>query len=406
MVGIDFNSSVNFGQYTFTDSLKGLANARWTDCFLATDGLPAQETIRQVCLSLPRQLSNKDFFLFRSVPMYGIRSANVPTEPSRYRNLSTSNATQALSLWHPRKHLTNHSGQSKRKSQLENLCRLRPSADREGAKALRQRRFCHSAKTHCVCSRFNNHRFVPVSVSMGKVSQVQSRSQSTRVNGPQGLYTLFYPHYRRKSPRRKHPRRSCFRAGCNLHHGSRLLRLRSSLYLYSKPFDFYHKSQKQSGLSPSLLSQGRQSHRFAMRPDNKTQRILCMAGLSCRTSSNRLLRPGDKQKIRIPNKQFFIAGSDGRSTIQVPLADRNLLQMDQAIPANQNIFRHHQERGEDPNLDCHQRLRSYSNSQETTPNRAGFGRNHANSQHRAFRASADGTSTYEKCISKPKSCIS
>jgi len=31
MIGIDFNLPLNFGQYTFTDLLKGLANAYRTD---------------------------------------------------------------------------------------------------------------------------------------------------------------------------------------------------------------------------------------------------------------------------------------------------------------------------------------------------------------------------------------
>ena len=35
MVDIDFNLALNFGQYIFTNSLKGLANALWMNGFLA-----------------------------------------------------------------------------------------------------------------------------------------------------------------------------------------------------------------------------------------------------------------------------------------------------------------------------------------------------------------------------------
>jgi len=166
------------------------------------------------------------------------------------------------------------------------------------------------------------------------------------------------PHYRRESPRCKYPRRTGFRTRCNLHNGPWLPRFRSSFYLYSKPFNFYHESQKQFRLSPSLLSQVRQKHRFAMRPNDKTQWLLCIAGLSCCSSSNQLLRQRDKQKIRIFNKQLYSAGFDNCITLQMPLADRNIFQMDQAIPAYQDVLWHHQERCEDSNLDCHQRLRS------------------------------------------------
>ena len=406
MVGVDFNSFITFSQYTFTDSLKGLADAHRTDCFLTTDGLSSKEAIRQIRSPISRQLSSKNFFLFRSVSVYGVRSDNISTEPSRHRDLPKGDATKTLPLWYTRKNLTNHFGQSKRKPRLENLCRFRPGADREGAKALRQRRFRHSAKTHRLCSRFDHHRFMSIAVSMGKISQAQSRGQGSHANGPERLYTLVYPHYRRKRARCKYPRRSCFRAGCNLHNGSWLPRLRSSLYLYSKPFHFYYQSQKQFGLSPSLLSQGRQNHRFAMRPNNKTQWLLCVTGLSCSTSSNRLLRHRYKEKIRIPNKQLLATGINSCSTLQMSLADRNLLQMDQAIPSNQNIFRRHRECGKNPNLDCHQRLRSCSDSQERTPNRAESKRNLANTQHYAFRTSAYATNTYKNYIAKSKPWVS
>ncbi len=121
-----------------------------------------------------------------------------------------------------------------RASELENLCRFRPGADRQGSKALCQRRFRYSAKTRRLCSGLN----------------------------------------------------------------------------------FYYKSQKQFGLSTSVPSQGRQKHRFAVRPNDKTQRLLRVAGLSCRASANQLLRHRDKQKIRISNQQLCTAGSDNCPTLQ------------------------------------------------------------------------------------------
>ena len=106
------------------------------------------------------------------------------------------------------------------------------------------------------------------------------------------------------------------------------------------------------------------------------------------------------QKVHISNEQFHAAGLNNCTALQMPMADRNLLQMDQAIPANQNIFRHNRERGEDANLDCHQRLRFGGDCQEGTENRAEFGRNPANSQHCTFRESPYYTSTYEKYFAK------
>jgi len=196
MVGIDFNSSVSFGQYAFTESLKGMANAHWTDCFLTTNGFSSQKTIRQMCSPISRQLSSKDFFLFRSIPVHGFRSDNVSAEPSRHRDLSESDATKALPLRYPRKCFTQYPGKRKRASQLENICRLRSNLDKQSSKALCQRRLRYSVKTHRLCSGFDDHRFMPVTVSMGKISPTQSRSQGAHANGAEGFYTLFYPHYR------------------------------------------------------------------------------------------------------------------------------------------------------------------------------------------------------------------
>jgi len=134
--------------------------------------------------------------------------------------------------------------------------------------------------------------------------------------------------------------------------------------------------------------------------------FLCFTGLSCRSSTDWLFRHRDRQKVYIPNKQFYSASLDNCSTLQMPLADRNLFQMDQTISANQDVLRNFRECCEDSNLDCHQRLRSGRNRQERTRNRPEFGRNLANSQHCTFRESPYYTSTYEKCFARQKESVS
>jgi len=402
MIGIDFNLPLNFGQYTFTDLLKGLANAYRTDRFLTTVRFSSQKTIRQMRSKTSRQLSDKNLFMFRSIPLYGLCPDNLSTKSSRHRNLSAGNATKTLSLRHTRECFPNHAGKGKRKSRLANICRVRSSSNKQSPKALRQRRLRPSTEPRGLCVGFNHHRFMSFTVSMGKISQTQSSGQGTYVDGLKRLYTHVYPHYRRKSPRCKYPRRSCFRTWCHLRYGSRIPRLRSPLYFYSKPFNFCHESQKQFRLSPSLLSQGRQNNWPSVRPDNNAQRFLCITGLSCCSSSNQLLRYRDKQKVHISNKQLYSAGLDNCSTLQVPLADRNLFQMDQTVPANQDVLRHQYQCGKNSNLDSHQHLRSGCNRQERTQNRAEFERNFANSQHYTFSESSYYASTYEKSFAKWK----
>jgi len=125
MTVIDFNSLVDFGQNIFLATSKGLANVHWKNSFLTTDRLSAKARIRQMRSPIPRQLSDKNFFLPRSVSLYGFCTDNISTESSRHRNLFASNAIQTLPLWHPRKNFSQHPGKGKRESRLANIHRLR-----------------------------------------------------------------------------------------------------------------------------------------------------------------------------------------------------------------------------------------------------------------------------------------
>ena len=72
MTGIDLKSPIDFGRKTFTDSLKGSANVHRANSFLTTVRLSSQKTIRQMRSTISGQPSNKNFFLFRSIPLYGL----------------------------------------------------------------------------------------------------------------------------------------------------------------------------------------------------------------------------------------------------------------------------------------------------------------------------------------------
>ena len=406
MVGFDLKSPINSGCETFTDLLKGPANVRRTNSLLTTVRLSASKTIRQMCSPISRQPSNKNLFMFRPIPVHDFCPDNLSTESSGHRDLFKSDAVKALPLRNTRQCFTQHFSKCKRASKLENIRRFCTGLNKQSSNTLRQRRLRSSAESRSLCSGFNHHRFMSVTFSMGKISQTQGCGQGTYTDGLKRLYTHVYPHYRRKSPRCKYSRLPGLGAWGDLCNGPRIPRLRSSFHLYSKSFHFRHKTQKQFQLSSALLSQGRQSNRFAMRPNNKTQRFLCIAGLPCGSSPHRLFRYRNKQKVHLPDEQLFTGRSDNHPTLQMPLANRNIFQMDQAVPANQNIFRHQHQRSENANLDCYQRLCSGSYCQERTRNHAEFRRNPANPQHCTFRESLYHASTYENYVAKRKYSVS
>ena len=82
--------------------------------------------------------------------------------------------------------------------------------------------------------------------------------------------------------------------------------------------------------------------------------------------THQVCRSGNRQATRFPDQQLRAGRADHRQALQVPLAGRIVLQMDQAALAHQGILWDLRERREDPGLDCDQRLRSGGHRQEGT----------------------------------------
>jgi hypothetical protein len=112
MVRIDFNSFIKFGQNTLVDTLKGLANVHRKNSFLATDRLPAKTQVRRMCSPILWQLSDKNFLLRCSIPLYGFCSDNMSPESSGHRDLSASDEVQVVPLRYSWKSFSKHSGKA------------------------------------------------------------------------------------------------------------------------------------------------------------------------------------------------------------------------------------------------------------------------------------------------------
>ena len=109
-----------------------------------------------------------------------------------------------------------------------------------------------------------------------------------------------------------------------------------------------------------------------------------------------------RQRARLPDQQLHRASTDHRPTLSRTLADRTVLQMDQATPAHQGLSRHQPERGQNADMDCDLDLRAGRHHQKRTqlvgqplPNPTGCQCHH-------FRASAHSTgssaTTYRRKI--------
>ncbi len=119
-----------------------------------THGLLAQARFRPLRAQVQRKLSYQTFLLLRSIPLHGLCSVNLPTQPSRYRNLFEFHQTQTLPpglSWHDR---SQHFGQSQSESRLAHLCRFRAHPYCSGTQTLCPRSLCGRVGSDRLCLRF------------------------------------------------------------------------------------------------------------------------------------------------------------------------------------------------------------------------------------------------------------
>jgi len=319
MTVFDLNSSPYHGQ-AFTNSLKGPANVQISISLLTINGLFSKTRIQQMRSSVPRQSSDKNFLMSRTVSLHGICPANIQRKSAGYRNMSASNAAKVISRRNKRQGLTQYFGRGKRKTPLADICGLRTDTHQKSKATLRRRKFWRRTKPDSLCFGFHNYRPLPYFVSVGAVPQMQKCHKASYPDRPERLDSVLYTHNKRQSWRRKGHRLSAYRTRRLLHHGSRLSRLRTIISFSKELGLFRNPGQKKSRLHPTSLPTCRQNHRPAKRSDHQTDRSENLRTLSRTAQADRLLRHRYEQAICLPDKQLCSRCSDYRTTLQVPLA--------------------------------------------------------------------------------------
>jgi len=253
---------------------------------------------------------------------------------------------------------------------LENLCRLCTDSHWPSSSSLRQRFLRSRIESNRLCSGLYHDRSVPFAFPMGPVPSPQGRCEIAHPVGSTGKYPFYCHYHSRQGSRRQHPRPVELQTRSLLHHRSWLSGFRSPLCYPSSIGLLRHPNQKQFQVQAPLLSAHRQIHRGPMRSNHCARRILFPQGLSRQTPTYSLFRYRSKQRARFLNQQLHSTGINNSRTVSVSLADRDLLQMDQAAPTYQSVLWHHRECRENPNLDCHHGIRVGSHHQKTTKDRS------------------------------------
>ena len=395
---IDLNSLLSCGDILLSLARRTTANEQRTNSFFANPRFYSKASIQSLRQSLLRQLSSQIFLMLRPISDNGLRSTDISRKPKRYRNLLKSFGRKTLSLRLPRENLSKQFSQCKRKKRLPNISRLCTSSNQKSKATLRQRRLWHHIKKYCLRFGRNRDRSMPVAVSLGPASQIQKCSKTPHANGPERLDTHVCKHYKRCCARNHSLSNYASGAIGHIRHGQRLYRFCNIIQFFKEQLLLYYPSKKECSLLSQVFSSGRQKHRPAKRPDNKTDWYKNFGTLPDTTKANQLSRRRSESHFCVPDQQFSIGRLDCLPALQTALADRAFLQVDQATLANKVFFWHFDQCRQDPSLDRDQCLCACSDNQKGVEVGAFATRNTSNSEHPTFRENLAETSTYGKLL--------
>jgi len=172
------------------------------------------------------------------------------------------------------------------------------------------------------------------------------------------------------------------------------LELRTSLQSSSISGIFCDQNQKQFQFPAALFANGKQVNRTAMRPDRYSPWLLLQERLSGKTPANSLLRCHAKKEISLLDQQFYSACVSSHRVLSQALANRVVLQVDQAASADKSILWNFRKCGKNSDMDCHLRICAGSYNQKVIEVEAEPLHNSTGFEHNPFRENATFTSAY------------
>jgi len=338
---------------------------RQTD-FFASHGPSAFAYFPPMRQSLSRQLSDKTFYMPRPIFLHGLRSTDLSGEPTRYRSMSSSPAAQTIPHGHEKRRSKVDTCRGQRTAKLAYICRLCIFLNPDCQKTLQRRTFRRRLETDGLCSGCYDNRPLPLSVSLGKLQADQECNKTSYTPGFARQHPNVYPHLRRQVARGQHLRYPASRNWSFLHYGSRLsgfcqiacALLDASIFCDTRKIKFQ--------MPAIVFSSSGSNNRSYIRPNHSAYWILSSKILSGQTTPSKISRCQNRQNTYFPDKQFYATGNNNHTAVQVPMAGRTLLQVDQAKPAHQEFLRHIGKLGENANLDCRVRLRSRCHYQKAS----------------------------------------
>jgi len=141
----------------------------------AADAASSAFDVSPLRATLRWRAQGEELLLLGSVPVHGLRTADLSRKPARYRGVSESPALQALSLRiSSKQYLAQHPGQCQRNPRLAHLRSIRAATNCDSAQALCQRVLRGGFETHCLRTGLDLDRSMLDIVPMDSISAIQS----------------------------------------------------------------------------------------------------------------------------------------------------------------------------------------------------------------------------------------
>jgi hypothetical protein len=162
----------------------------------------------------------------------------------------------------------------------------------------------------------------------------------------------------------------------------------------------YYANQIQFSISTPVFTSGKKVVGRYLRSNRYSHGILRGERLSRQTSTHSLSRQRYAEIIDISDQQFFTRSNNNRPVIQMSLADRTVLQVDQTAPPHQSFLWDVIQRGQDTTMDSHINLCPGGYPQKTNEHQRSSLQHITDSERHIIREKPVVTSTFRgKCRS-------
>ena len=298
----------------------------------------------------------------RAFPCYdqfflpGIRPINISRKLTRYRNMSQLASRKIIPCGLSGPSIEINALRCQRTSRLPDIPRVWILSHQHSAKTLPQRRLGSGTVAISICPRFDNHRSLSLSVSMGDLPKDQVSHQDPYAPG----FARFNPHVHQPDPRYSsrcnHAGRSPIQTTIDRYHGPRVHWLQAVICDSSTPRLLRYSCKEQSEISPSHITKGGQNVRTSGRSNNHPHRCQVKKRVPGDLTTGIICRPGNTQTFCVPDQYLFTTSRTGSRHLQTTLEHRAVFQMGQTPSQDKIILKDIIQSSQNPDLGCYQCL--------------------------------------------------